>query len=90
MISSDAEKDLIRQISLFPEVIENATNNRQPNLVANYAYTLASKFNAFYERCPVIRADNKLKKARLELVKAFKQTISNALWLLGIETVDVM
>ncbi len=90
LLDKPQEFELAKQISKFPDVIEKAAEAYSPHLVANYAYELAQLFSSFYEACSVIDAEAKLKGARLALVKAFAQTLKNALWLLGIEEVEVM
>jgi len=47
-------------------------------------------FNSFYDRHPVLKAEERLRKARLALVEAFKTTMRNALRLIGIEPLQRM
>ncbi|MCD6399046.1 MAG: arginine--tRNA ligase [Candidatus Aenigmarchaeota archaeon] len=84
------EFELIKKISNFPEVVENAALKYKPHLLANYSYELASLFSKFYEKCPVLQADEPFKNSRLALVWAFMQTMKNCLKLLGIDEVDMM
>jgi len=88
--SEPEEFELIKKISNFPEVVENAALKYKPHLLANYSYELASLFSKFYEKCPVLQADEPLKNSRLALVWAFMQTMKNCLKLLGIDEVDMM
>ena len=90
VLTSESEYELIKKISMFPIIIEKAAENYSPHLVANYAYDLAKQFSNFYEKCQVIKAKDKLKKARLALVSAFAQTLKNSLELLGINEVELM
>jgi len=90
ILNSKEEKSLIKQISKFPEVIEQAAEQYSPHLIANYSYKLAQKFSTFYSKHRVIGASAKEEKARLVLVKAFYETLKKALNLLGMEEVDVM
>ncbi|MBI5392147.1 arginine--tRNA ligase [Candidatus Woesearchaeota archaeon] len=85
-----AEQALIRTISIFPEVIQNAAKQLQPHLIANYALELAKKFNEFYHLVPVLKAEPKEKALRLALVQAASQTLTNALHILGIEIPEEM
>ena len=41
------EKELLKQIELYPEVIQNAASNHSPALVANYTYELVKEYNSF-------------------------------------------
>jgi arginyl-tRNA synthetase len=84
------EIQLIDLISRFPAEVQRGTNEYKPLTIANLAYDLARAFNDFYDRCPVLKADTKVRDARLRLVTAARQTIANALRLLGIEAPDVM
>jgi arginyl-tRNA synthetase len=90
-LQSPHEKKLMIVISKFPELVMEAAKNLDPQAVTKYAYQLATTFNEFYERCPVIHAENpELTAARLELVKAFKTTVRSALSLIGIDAIEKM
>lgn len=82
------EKELIRKLSEFKEVISKSYQNLNPSLIAHYAYGLAKIFNEFYQVCPVINSNNEL--FRIKLVKIFQQTIKNSLYLLGIDSLEKM
>ncbi len=85
------EIELIEQISRFPQTVEQAANEYRPMVMAAYAYDLANSFHSFYHAVNVLQTDNEnTKNARLRLVSAAKQTIENALRLLGIQAPDVM
>jgi len=85
------EIELIEKISGFPKTVEQAANEYRPLVVATYAYDLANTFHSFYHAVPVLQADSEaVKLARLRLVAAARQTISNALALLGITAPEVM
>lgn len=83
-----AENNLVKKISEFPEVVELAQKDLNPALIANYSFELAQKFNEFYHSCPVI--GDKSEAFRLLLVDAFRTTIKNSLYLLGIEVMEEM
>ena len=85
------EKDLIKQIDLFPSVISGAASSHNPALVANYVYDLVKSFNSFYQSLPILKSafDDK-KSFRVELSKLVGITIKNALSILGIGVVDRM
>lgn len=87
---TDYEKTLVKLLSRFPQVIEDSVKDLRPSYVCNYAYELATRFNEFYENCPVIKARKKLKNFRLTLVKATQIILENCLKLIGIETVEKM
>ena len=86
--SHPSEFKLIKTLSRFPDYIRKSINSRNPAIVANYAYRVASEFNIFYRDCKVIGSENE--KERLALVKATKQVLKNALSLLGITALEEM
>jgi arginyl-tRNA synthetase len=82
---------LIELISRFPAVVKQAAEEYRPLVMATYAYDLANTFHSFYHAVQVLQTDtNEIRSARLRLVATAKQTISNALWLLGITAPEVM
>ena len=87
----DKEKSLLKQLQLFPEVIQQAAANYSPALVANYAYDLVKEFNSFYQNVSILGADKTSEiKFRVELSQAVARTIKNALSLLGIQVPERM
>ena len=87
----EKEKDLIKQIDLFPSVISGAASSHNPALVANYVYDLVKIFNSFYQSLPILKsAFHEKKSFRVELSKLAGITIKNALSILGIGVVDRM
>ena len=82
--------ELIEAISRFPAEVQKAAQEYKPLVIASAAYEIARAFASFYDKCPVIQAQENVRAARLELVKAAKQTMSNALFLLGIQAPEVM
>lgn len=87
----EKEKELIKQVQLFPEVIQNAAENHSPALVANYTYDLVKEFNSFYQQVSILGEENHDKKVfRVQLSKSVGNTIKNAFQLLGIEVPERM
>ncbi len=85
------EVQLIDLISRFPAVVEQAAREYRPLVMANYAYDLANAFHSFYHAVPVLQSEEEnIRKARLRLVAAAKQTLANALRLLDIQAPDIM
>jgi arginyl-tRNA synthetase len=85
---SNYEFELIKKISHFPETVELAGKKLSPHVIAMYSYELAKLFNEFYHKCKVIGSEEEA--FRLKLVNAFRITLKNALFCLGIETMDEM
>jgi arginyl-tRNA synthetase len=87
----EKEKELIKQVQLFPEVIQSAAENHSPALVANYTYDLVKEFNSFYQNVSILGEDNLDKKVfRVQLSKSVSQVIKNAFRLLGISVPERM
>jgi arginyl-tRNA synthetase len=85
------EKELLKQVELFPEVIQNAANNHSPALVANYTYELVKEYNSFYQSVSILGEENEIKKVfRVLLSKKVAETIKSAFKLLGIEVPERM
>ncbi|WP_411965212.1 arginine--tRNA ligase [Haloferax sp. YSMS24] len=90
VLTTDAERDLIRTIARFPAVVEEAADDLEPHAVATYARELAEVFNTFYRECPVLDADEDVGAARLALVKAARNAVANALAIVGVEAPQSM
>lgn len=84
----DKELELVKKISFFPSVVDSAYSHLNPAEIANYSYQLSQLFNEFYHNCKVIGSEQEA--FRLALVESFRQTLKNALRLLGIETIEEM
>jgi len=83
-----SEFALIKQISKFPETVNNAAKFMNPSIIANYSYELAKTFNEFYHACKVIGDKNQ--EFRLKLIDSFRITLKNSLYLLGIDVMEEM
>ena len=91
IVLHDKEKELIKQLQLFPEVIQQAAVNHSPALVANYTYDLVKAFNSFYQNVTILGADtNNEKVFRVQLSQMVANTIKNAFGLLGIQVPERM
>lgn len=100
LLTHDREGDLIRTLGEFPAVVKTAAELREPHRVARYAESLAGTFHRFYDACQVLPkpsddeqtvAENKaLFAARLSLAAAARQTLANALELLGVTAPERM
>lgn len=84
------EYEVISVLGKFPEVVKSAAEKYEPSLITRYALDLATAFNKFYMNCKIAIDDQNLKNFRLKITKSVKITLTNALTLLGIETVEQM
>ena len=89
-LNSKEEKELVILLAKFPLVIKKSALNYNPAFLAQYLYQLAEKFNLFYENSPVLKTNEKIKKARLLLISCIKIVINKGLNLLGIATPEKM
>jgi len=85
-----SEYGVISHLGRFPEVVKNAGEKYEPSYVTRYALDLATAFNKFYIDCKIAVEDDNTRNFRLAITKAVKITLTNALTLLGIETVEEM
>ncbi|WP_055448820.1 arginine--tRNA ligase [Lacinutrix mariniflava] len=88
----DKEKAVLKQLQLFPEIIQSAAQNYSPALIANYIYDLVKEYNSFFQNLPIVMGnDNKASIAfRVQLSKTVGNTIKNAFGLLGISVPERM
>jgi arginyl-tRNA synthetase len=85
------ERALAKQLAKFGETIEAAASTYEPHLLTDYAFELTRRFSAFYEACPILRAESEeLRATRLQLAWMTAETLARTLALLGIETVAKM
>lgn len=85
------EKEVLKQLQLFPEVIQNAAAQHSPALIANYTYDLVKEFNSFYQNVSILGADSETEKVfRVQLSKTVAAVIKNAFNLLGIDVPERM
>jgi arginyl-tRNA synthetase len=88
---SDKEKNILKQLQLFPYTIQQAAANYSPALIANYTYDLVKEFNSFYQNISILGAENAaLMSFRVQLCSAVGTTIKNAFNLLGIQVPERM
>jgi arginyl-tRNA synthetase len=87
----EKEKELIKQLELYPEVIQQAASNYSPAVIANYTYDLVKEFNSFYQNVSILGEENQDKKVfRVQLSKKVADTIKSAFKLLGIQVPERM
>ena len=87
----EKEKELVKQLELYPEVIQNAAQNHSPALIANYTYDLVREYNSFYQAVPILGSNDSVEKVfRVQLSKKVADTIASAFQLLGIQVPERM
>lgn len=79
------EKELLKQLQLFPETVQMAAEQYSPALIANYTYDLVKEFNSFYQNVPILVTEDLLEKSfRIQLASAVGDVIKTTFGLLGI------
>ncbi|MGC4014184.1 MAG: DALR anticodon-binding domain-containing protein [Luteolibacter sp.] len=89
-LNEDAEIHLARLLVRFGEVLPTVLDDHRPNLLANYLLELARAFHAFFEACPVLKADEPVRSSRLALCDLTSRVLSTGLGLLGIKVPERM
>ena len=90
ILVNENEIIMLKHMAHFPEIIESAYENLEPQYIANYLQILASSFHKFYSHCKVISKDNDLTVARIKLIKAVKIVLKNGFNILGISSPERM
>ncbi|RZJ67111.1 MAG: arginine--tRNA ligase [Flavobacterium sp.] len=87
----EKEKELLKLVSEFPQVIQDAAKGHSPALVANYVYELVKEYNSFYQSVPILGAENLNEKVfRTQLSKKVADVIETGFGLLGITVPERM
>ncbi|AGF72206.1 arginine--tRNA ligase [Corynebacterium halotolerans] len=94
LLTHEREGDLIRTLGEFPAVVTAAAELREPHRVARYAEELAGVFHRFYDNCQILpkagESAEPIHAARLALATATRQTLANALGLVGVTAPERM
>ncbi|MFJ1428133.1 arginine--tRNA ligase [Capnocytophaga canimorsus] len=85
------EKTLLKNMALFPEVVQNAADSYSPAVIANYVYDLVKDFNSFYQNVSILGEENVAKREfRVSLCKKISEIIALAFAMLGIQVPERM
>jgi arginyl-tRNA synthetase len=89
-LAAPEEIALAKHLLNFGLTLEAVAEEYRPNFLCNYLFDLAGKFTAFYENCPVLKADDATRASRLALCDLTARVLKQGLATLGIETVEQM
>ncbi len=89
-LGEKAEKALALFLTQLPNVAMKASETYKPNLLTDYLFELAKKFNTFYNSCPILNQEDEVLYSRLLLAERTAKVLKEGLDLLGIKTVDRM
>ncbi|RIY35537.1 arginine--tRNA ligase [Capnocytophaga canis] len=85
------EKTLLKNMALFPEVVQNAADSYSPAVIANYVYDLVKDFNSFYQNVSILGEENSTKREfRVSLCKKISEIIASSFAMLGIQVPERM
>ena len=90
IFNSQAELKLIKSISIYPEIVLQATSELAPHQIANFLKDCAADLHSYYNDSKFLVDDEKVKIARLSLINSAKYVLKNGLQLLGIEAPQQM
>jgi len=90
LLTHPLEYKLVKELYSFPLIIEKASKEIKPNIIANYVFSLSKTFNEYYHSCNILKEKQDLKQARLSLILAISHIIKISLNLLGIDTLKEM
>ncbi|HCL98943.1 MAG TPA: arginine--tRNA ligase [Fervidobacterium sp.] len=91
LLENESEMRIIKQISLFDEILDRVTEKLSPHYLADYLEKLASLFHKYYAENKIVDTDNmRLSNARLNLAFAVRRVLSEGLNLIGISAPERM
>lgn len=87
---TESEKEVLKQLALYPHTLMTIMNGSAPHLLATYAYDLATTFHSFYAANKIISDDTSTTLRRLKITKATEAVLRKTFSLLGISTPEEM
>jgi arginyl-tRNA synthetase len=86
-----SEKQIIKTLSLFPDIIQTAAAEYSPAILANYLYELVKEYNHFYQSVTILNEEHSdTRKLRLTISTSVAQVASKGMHLLGIHVPNRM
>ncbi len=89
-LDAPQERSLALRLLAYPTAIDVTLETYSPHKLCTYVYELASDFTAFYENCPILKADEPLRSSRLALADVTARVLEHSLGLLGIDVPEQM
>ena len=90
-VLQEKEKTLLKSITLFPSIVQEAADNYSPAVVANYVYDLVKDFNSFYQNVSILGEEDTSKRHfRVALSKKIGELIAESFKMLGIQVPERM
>jgi arginyl-tRNA synthetase len=90
ILDTPQERALALHLLAYPTALESTLETYSPHKLCTYVYELATAFTAFYEHCPVLKADEPVRTSRLALADLTARVLAHGLDLLGIDAPEQM
>ena len=90
LLREDAELTLAKHLLQLEDTLDAVSQDLLPNRLCQYLFELSQKFNQFYDRCPVLQAEEPARTSRLMLCDLTARTLKLGLSLLGIQVLERM
>ena len=90
LLHEETELTLAKHLLQLEDILDSVSHNLLPNQLCQYLFELSQKFNQFYDRCPVLQAEDSIKTSRLMLCDLTARTLKLGLSLLGIQVLERM
>ena len=89
-LTEDHEQALLKDLSRYPEIVENSALNEEPHQLVHYLRELANDLHTYYNAHQFLVDESALRDARLKLILATRQVLRNGLNLLGVSAPESM
>ncbi len=89
-LMNDLERRLIKKLALFEEIVAEAAKSLEPHVLLIYTRELCDVFNTYYEKYPVLNAEEPSRSFRIKLVECISQVLENCMNLLGLIPIEYM
>ena len=91
LLELEQEREIIKLLSAFPEIVADAGKNMNPSVITGYLYDLSKIFSRYYHDTPILQdPDKDVVVSRITLVRAVLQVLKNAFYLVGIPFLERM
>ena len=84
------EKELLIKLARYPEIVRAAGDKYSPSEITKYLFELVQLFNDYYHNVNILKAEPKIRRARMVLIKSIAQVLNNGFKLLGLCVVEEM
>ena len=90
LLTEESELNIIKKLSYYPDIIISSTEKYEPHLLTNYMRELAQEIHSYYNKYQILITDDKLRNARLALIKSAKYVFKNSSEIIGISMPEKM